>query len=375
MHSCALFTDVVMYGNHARADFQPDWLDRIKEWNAYPHNASQCPNYGCSTYNFHRDTSGICFASHRRPLFNLRPNYITFGASTCSGLRHFPADTHLIAFLHHNNFDYDILTDHELHKDEVAAIAGYQTLITGTHPEYHTKETLDALQEFRDTCGGNLIYLGGNGFYWRIAANDKDASMLEIRRAEDGVRTWASEPGEYYHMLDGGSYGGLWRRNARPPQHLVGVGFTAQGNFQGMPYRRVCFDKEMDWLFEGIQKGETLLGNFGFSGNGAAGFELDRVDRRLDGGEHEITILAQAFAEENEFMLVPEEILTTYSNLSGLATKEARRSDMIYFHVRASGAQVFSVGSITFCGSLPWNNFENNISTILRNVIKRFSAE
>ena len=93
--------------------------------------------------------------------------------------------------MHHHGIDYDIVTDHELHRDGVAAIAGYRTLATGTHPEDHTLETLNALQEFRDDLGGNIIYLGGNGFYWRVAAKDAAASVLEIRRAEDGVRTWA----------------------------------------------------------------------------------------------------------------------------------------------------------------------------------------
>lgn len=208
-----------MYGNHARSDYKSSWNQRIKEWNAYPYNPAQYANYGCSTYNFHTDGTGICFASHLRPLFNLRPNYLTFGDTNCSGLRHFPADMHLIAWMHHQNIDYDIITDHDVHKDGVRAIVQYRTIVTATHPEYHTEETLNALQEYRDSYGGNLIYLGGNGFYWRIAADNEDASMLEIRRAEDGIRTWAAEPGEYYHML-GGSYGGLWRRNNRPPQQL-----------------------------------------------------------------------------------------------------------------------------------------------------------
>jgi N,N-dimethylformamidase len=50
------------------------------------------------------------------------------------------------------------------------------------------------------------------------------------------------------------------------------------------------------------------------------------------------------------------------------------RSDMVYFET-AKGGAVFSVGSITFCGSLPWNNFDNQISTLLRNIVKRFMAE
>jgi N,N-dimethylformamidase len=62
-----------VYGNHARPDYEPSWLDRNEAWNAYPWNPAEYPHYGRSTYNFHSDRSGICHASHRRPLFNLRP--------------------------------------------------------------------------------------------------------------------------------------------------------------------------------------------------------------------------------------------------------------------------------------------------------------
>jgi hypothetical protein len=90
--------------------------------------------------------------------------------SHCSGLRHFPADSHLIAWLHHYGIDYDIVTDHELHREGVSVLASYTTITTTSHPEYHTLESLNAYQQYRDSIGGNLIYLGGNGFYWRIAA-------------------------------------------------------------------------------------------------------------------------------------------------------------------------------------------------------------
>jgi N,N-dimethylformamidase len=32
------------------------------------------------------------------------------------------------------------------------------------------------------------------------------------------------------------------------------------------------------------------------------------------------------------------------------------------------------VGSITFCGSLSYNRYDNNVSRILRNVLDRFRA-
>jgi N,N-dimethylformamidase len=33
---------------------------------------------------------------------------------------------------------------------------------------------------------------------------------------------------------------------------------------------------------------------------------------------------------------------------------------------------VFSTGSITFCGSLPYNDFDNNISRLMRNIFNKF---
>ena len=359
-----------IYGNHARVDYKDSWQNRIKEWNAYPYNPVNYKEYGLSTYNYHSDGAGICHASHRRPLFNLRPGYITFGGSKspCSGLRHFQADSHLISWLHNKELDYEIVTDEQLHEDGYKAIKNYKTIITGTHPEYHTKETLDALTDFRNN-GGSLNYLGGNGFYWRIAIHKENKSLLEIRRPEGGIRAWASEPGEAYNAFDG-TYGGLWRRSGRAPQELVGIGFTAQGNFYGHAYERKCFDSKFDWIFKGIK--DNKLGDFGFSGNGAAGFELDHIDSHLTSIK-DITLLAQSKASKDpgeNFILVPESRLTHLSNIKHLPEDEILQADMVYFEVPGGGS-VFSTGSITFCGSLPWNNYSNNISKLLENIIKK----
>ena len=45
---------------------------------------------------------------------------------------------------------------------------------------------------------------------------------------------------------------------------------------------------------------------------------------------------------------------------------------MVYFE-NSNGGKVFSTGSITFCGSLPYNNFNNNVSTLLSNILNKFS--
>ncbi len=361
----------VVYGNHARPDFVPAWKERFSRWNAYPHNPAEHREYGLSTYNYHSDGAGICHASHRRPLFNLRPGYVTFGYGPGSGHRHFQADSHLIAWLHAKGYDYDVVTDQELHDDGIDAIRGYKVLTTGSHPEYHTAETLDALQAYRDQ-GGKLMYLGGNGFYWRVALHPSEHGAIEIRRAESGIRAWAAEPGEYYNAFDG-TYGGLWRRNGRPPQQLVGIGFSAQGQFEGSYYRRKigADDPEAGWIFKGIE--DERLGDFGLSGGGAAGFELDRADRRL-GTPAEATVLASSENHGQTFVLVPEEQLTHITNWPNQPVEDLLRADMIYFDVPGGGA-VFATGSITYCGSLPHNNFDNNISTLTGNVLDRFLGD
>lgn len=353
-----------IYGNHARPDWAPSWQDQVHEWGAYPNNPAQYPGYGLSTYNYHSDGSGICHASHLRPLFNLRPGYITFGDTDCSGLRHFQADSHLIAWLDAMNLGFDVITDRELHDEGVNAISGYDMVITGSHPEYHTVETLDALQTYRDT-GGHLSYLGGNGFYWRIALHPEQQDVLEIRRAEAGIRAWAAEPGEYYQAFDG-QYGGLWRRNGRPPQALCGLGFSAQGQFNGSHYRRSNFDPAFEWIFNGIES--EVIGDFGLCGGGAAGFELDRADIRLGTSPNAVVLASSEFHSE-DFILVPEEMLTHLTTLPGPSADELIRADILWCDV-AGGGSVFAVGSITFCGSLPHNNFDNSVSKLLQNVIE-----
>ncbi|MFK7855234.1 MAG: N,N-dimethylformamidase beta subunit family domain-containing protein [Granulosicoccus sp.] len=353
-----------IYGNHARPDWEPSWQDQAASRDAYPYNPAQYPDYGQSTYNYHKDGSGICHASHRRPLFNLRPGYITFGNASCSGLRHFQADSHLLSWLDAHNIGFDVITDRELHDEGVAAIAQYEHVMTTTHPEYHTSESLDALTHYRDN-GGHLSYLGGNGFYWRIALHPEQQATLEIRRAEDGIRAWAAEPGEYYHAFDG-HYGGLWRRNGRPPQALCGLGFSAQGQFNGSYYRKRPVAHELAWVFEGID--DDLIGDFGLSGSGAAGFELDRADTHL-GTPKNATVLARSENHGSDFILVPEEMLTHLTTLPGPQAQELLHADILWFELPGGGS-VFAVGSITFCGSLPHNKFDNNISRLLLNVVK-----
>jgi N,N-dimethylformamidase len=357
------------YANHARFNIDDPFRARIQEWGASPNNPQDHPEYGWSTYNRHPDGTGISLSSLRRPILNLRPGFLTFNDQRGSGLRHFSADSHLTDWLESTGHDFDVITDHDLHREGAELLTGYKCVLTGSHPEYHTPQTLDALSTYVGT-GGRLCYLGGNGFYWRIAVSDTIPDVLEVRRAEGGIRAWDAAPGEAYHQLDGG-YGGLWRRLGRPPQMLAGVGFSSQGLFEGSHYRRLpaSYAPESAWIFEGVQ-GETI-GGFGLSGGGAAGFELDRADRRL-GSPPNIKILARSEDHQAHFVAVPEELLSHVNTVTGEAPRDLIRAEIVYFDTTQGGA-VFATGSITFCGSLSHNNYDNQMSRMLGNVVTRFS--
>jgi len=365
-----------VYANYRRVDFPESQLARRRAWGAYPWCGNLDTDYQLSTYNNHPDGSGIHFSSRLRPIFNMRPGFLAVPDDKGSGLRHLPADSHLTDWMEEKGLAFDVITDEDLDNEGHALLSRYRCVVTGSHPEYHTEGTLDALQEFV-TRGGRLAYLGGNGFYWKVARRRDRPHVLEIRRAEGGIRAWAAESGEYFHQLDG-TLGGLWRRNGRPPQLLCGVGFSGQGRFEGSHYRRMpgAADPRAAWIMEGVAMdpegdGDTF-GGFGLSGGGAAGFELDRADPVL-GTPPNAVILARSEQHQDHFVTVPEELLTHLTTVTGETPADLIRAEIVYFET-AEGGAVFSTGSITFCGSLSHDGYRNGISRMLENVLRRFGS-
>lgn len=358
------------YGNQNRGDADDKYRETIAAWGAAPYNPQWYPIYGRSTYDWHRDGSGLAFTSRRRPLLNMRPGFVTFGDGKSSGLRDYSADTHLWTWLEDKGFAFDILTDEDLDEEGAALLAPYRAVLTGSHPEYYSLRMLDALEGYLGG-GGNLAYLGGNGFYWRVAHVPELPHVIELRRAEGGIRAWAAEPGEYYHALDGG-YGGLWLRNRRTPQKLVGIGFSSQGKFEATYYRKTEAAEHPDhaWIFDGVEG--DILGDYGLSGGGAAGYEMDRADETLGTPENAI-VLARSENSPPSAFHVNEDMLGTVRTVNGEPVSTLIRADMVYFTTPSGGA-VFSVGSMTFLGSLWRSGFEGPISRLLQNIVARFSA-
>ncbi len=325
------------------------------------------PELGGSLYDTHADGSGVCYSSRLRPNLNFSPRYHSWLGGHGSALYQYNADTHLFDWLDHNGVDYDVITDEDLHEDGFGILANYSVVITGTHPEYHSTRMWDAMKAWIDR-GGRLMYMGGNGWYWRIAYHSELPGVIELRRAEDGIRTWFSEPGEYYHSFSG-EYGGLWRRLGRAPNVMCGTGFIAQGFDVSSFYRRGpdADNPRASFIFHDVP--DEIIGNFGLIGGGAAGIELDCITTAL-GSPPNILRLASSDDHTSMMTLVNEEFGVVPVNLGG-DQNERVRADLTFCETPSGGA-LFATSSIAWCGSLSHNNYDNNVSRITWNVLRRF---
>lgn len=343
--------------------------DRVLPVDKYTLHLNEHREYGASCYDHHADNSGVCYSSRLRPVLNMRPKHVSCLGGQGSSLWQFNADTHITDWLEANGYEYDVITDEDLHDEGLDALRPYRVVLTGTHPEYHSQAMWDAMKAWQD-AGGRLMYLGANGWYWKIAWHPTLPGVIEVRRNEGGIRAWAAEPGEYYHSFTG-EYGGLWRNNGRPPQKLTGVGFTAQGFDISAPYRRLpgSEDPRVRFIFKGVGARE-VIGDFGCIGGGAAGLELDRADPGLGTPPHALTLATSRGGHTDVYLVVCEELLVTLPGLGG--TENALvRADMVFYETLNGGA-VWSTGSIAWAGSLSHNGYDNNVARITGNVLERF---
>lgn len=331
-------------------------------------------DYGLNClYDHYVDGSGVTLASILHPIKTFRPDRGLLKSVSGERFgRHLCADLYFVDWAATVGIDIDIITDHELHFERLSAVEPYDAVVTGSHPEYVSARMLDALEAYLGH-GGSLAYLGGNGFYSVTTLSD-DGATVEVRRP-NGTRPSNAEPGEAHHAMTG-EPGGIWRGRGRAPQRLVGVGFTAQGwtsrDECGLPrpYQQAARDTELAReLMQGIAP-EIPIGDFVTLGlgRGAAGDEVDRADYRL-GTPAQAAILASATGFSTDYQLVIEE-RRDVNESSTLPGNELVRSDIVAFETPAGGL-VFSVGSMQWFSALSANNYDNDVSTLTRNVLRR----
>ena len=141
---------------------------------------------------------------------------------------------------------------------------------------------------------------------------------------------------------------------------MLGVGFDAMGFDKSLPYRRAegSYDPRASFIFEGIGKDE-VIGDFGLKQGGAGGVEVDRADYNLGTPPHAL-VLATCTGFSDKYQIDTQyagEELPYYGAPTGGTQCPLVRSDLVYFEGPGGGG-VFSVGSISWCGSLSHNKLQ-----------------
>jgi N,N-dimethylformamidase len=359
-----------VYGCFVRPGRGAEIRERVAAWGALTETPDMNPQFGLSAYNFHSDGSGVVITSMHRPMLDTRPRQMSLmdPVPKASGTGRICSDSYFIHWLSKLGIAHDVATDHDLHEEGADLLSKYRVVIAGQHPEYYSERMMEALEKYL-AGGGRLMYLGGNGFYWRAEPSEAEPHAIEVRRAEGGIRVWATDAGESYHAF-GGGYGGLWRRVGRPAHRVVGNGFSVQGKHLGFPYRftDAIRDPRVAFMTEGmsVEPGQ-VFGESGYMGGGAAGFELDSADVKY-GTPPDALVVAKGVVIHKDYGPVNEDRLVL---VHPRPQEEWSCADMVFFETAAGGA-VFSVGSMTYAGSLPVANGEGTLGRLTTNVLRRF---
>ena len=348
----ALLVPTATYAAYANSRFwwedpiQEMAQDRLVELGPEEQVLVTMPELAPSCYDNYGDGTAVTYSSRRRPNLFLRPGHGRAELYSC--------DLYLVDWLRHEGIDVDVITDEDLHHEGDALLDGYTVVVTAQHPEYVSIPMYDALAAFVD-AGGRLAYLGGNGITSNIAFSATRPWIMEDRSTLQKHGDPGAGRFEAMQTVDG-RYGGQLRVVGRAPGSLVGVDTVTMGFDRAYPIARTeaADDRALTWVFEGIPG--RFIGGRGLLGGGAIGQEWDNT--RYTAGDPRLVVLGSTI----DTSLIP----------AVLGAERPYHGDVVLF-ARGDGV-VFSVGSMSWCGALPIDDYDNDVARMTSNVLRQFMS-
>lgn len=125
----------------------------------------------------------------------------------------------------------------------------------------------------------------------------------------------------------------------------------------------------MAFLFDAPPCPGNVFGDFGLSGGGAAGIEIDRADAALGTPAHAL-VLATCDGFDDSYILANEEVLVNRPTVTGTMSP-LLRCDLVFFETSAGGA-VLSTGSVAWAGALGDIRENNEVAALTARAVARF---
>lgn len=279
-------------------------------WQAYN------PAGGASFYRYYLnhecDQTLSSFVHFQRPLYTFRGMPYQKGG--------FEGELNLTHWLEKEAIDFDVITDPDFHKNPVDP-QQYPYLVIHCHGEYWSQEMYNHLEEYLNG-GGNLLYLSGNGVYWKVTYDETGEQMECIKYGiADNV-----------HRHDK-TKGGTWRGLGRPESAMLGTQYTPAGAGTYAPFMVVQPDH---WLFEGIDVKKGDLFGESIHGGWASGDETDKITPH---SPKNIVLLAEGLNKQRLTQLGDDEM-------------DKNGGAYLTYYDHPGGGFVFAGSSITFTGGL-----------------------
>lgn len=311
---------------------------------------------GGGVYRKHTGGDAVWHAANKVPNINVKLS---------SGYSKLTMDSLLLDWMEAQGIDYDVITDDLLEAEGASVLKPYTAVVSGHHPEYYSGKMLDGVEGYTDS-GGRFMYMGGNGFFWSTAAHKELPGLFEVRKIVLQTQTpfWIHQ--ESFNEFDG-SHGSLWSFAGRPSASITGLQFDSVTlASRSKPYKRTKASKDprAAFVFDGIDN--ELIGDYGLSGAGAAGIEVDKASYAYGTPRHAL-ILASSLDFDRPWGVQGGTNIPRYNLIT-----PSPKAQITFFETPAGGA-VFSVGSMAYVGALAHNDYDNDISRLTLNVLQRFA--
>lgn len=304
------------------------------------------------------------------------------------------AERFLHLWLDEQNYEYDVITDFDLHNDP-ALLSNYKILMINGHSEYWSTSAYEGVKAFLDN-GGKVIALSGNNMLWRVSF-DQDGKLMECRKFAYRQDYSGGKPvalhGEKYHSQDG-RRGGLMHECGYPAWKLLGlqpVGFANTNCIsQYYFYRIQVADHFLFKQPEEIQISENDPFGCAFDENGKPTIPMavsHEWDIRLGNFPEPVEVPTGAVwpVEEPPGIITLAKCVTDIKpgaiwdyfmqpvsgNVACENISEQRLISEIILWGRPQGGQIFSIGSIGAGWGL---SVDRKLQALLRNVLTHFGV-
>jgi hypothetical protein len=191
-------------------------LKQVCGTNGMENSAGDPPAF--SFYRAHAGGQGTYQVGLRVPWPSAGP-YILYGGPTdYSHLMR--ADRFLHVWLEKAGYDFDVISDLDLHQ-EPDLLRRYRVMIINGHSEYWSVPMYRGLERYL-AGGGSVMCLSGNSLFWRVSF-DASGSVMECRKVDaPGDQLPPARRGECWHSQDGWR-GGMLRECGYPGWKLIGL--------------------------------------------------------------------------------------------------------------------------------------------------------